>query len=123
MKIIFLFTLLFAFFSCENLSPSDLEEQDDYSYWSGSESSFETNFSNSEVNGTYLLYENNSGNPYTGQIKINNQDGTPWIKYSYFEGKEDGERIVWMDGEMYEHYLYSHGKLKETLMRGGRKVQ
>ena len=110
--------------ACDNSAPSeDFIAKDIPKGWSGSESDYDQRFKHKEVDGVYLLHDLEEVVLFTGRIRILDSDENPWLQHEYSNGAEDGERIVWVDGKIYERYLYKEGKLIETLMKMGRSTK
>ena len=108
--------------SCSDFTlPQSLEKETEPS-WSGTEAEFESKFKSFEVNGTYVFYDLKENHPFTGKVNILNSDGAPWLSHQYTNGLEDGERIVWLNGKVYEKHLYSNGKYNKLLVKKGKKV-
>ena len=76
-----------------------------------------------EVDGLYQLHDLEEGVLFSGRIRILDSSDSPWLQHEYSNGVEDGERIVWVDGKIYERYLYKNGKLVETIVKMGKQVK
>jgi len=110
--------------ACDNSASSeDFKEKDIPNGWSGSESDYDQRFKHKEVDGVYLLHDLEETGLFSGRIRILDSDDSLWLQHEYSNGVEDGERIVWVDGKIYERYLYKNGKLVETLVKMGKPVK
>ena len=109
--------------SCDKFEKTDLPSKEVVSTWEGTESEFEGKFENLEVNGTYVFYDLEDNLPYTGNIKILNTEGEPWLSHEYENGLENGERVVWQNGKVQEKYLYKNGKFAKAIIKRGKVVK
>ena len=114
-----------AFFlsSCDKFELPELPPKEVEVVWAGSELEFEAKFENLEVNGSYVFYDLEENLPYSGNIEILNSEGDPWLSHEYENGLENGERIVWQNGKVYEKYLYKNGKLVKSIIKRGKLVK
>ena len=118
------FTLIVLASGCDTASPPEgFNDQDIPDGWSGSESEYDERFAHKEVDGLYQLHDLEEGVLFSGRIRILDSSDSPWLQHEYSNGVEDGERIVWVDGKIYERYLYKNGKLVETIVKMGKQVK
>lgn len=100
----------------------ETEENNDNS-WKGTERAYEERFEARKENGRSILYDKTSDSPVSIPIVMLNEEGNKWIEHNYKEGLEDGIRTVWDEnGEVTYKFVYQSGALKQTLIRGGKKV-
>jgi antitoxin component YwqK of YwqJK toxin-antitoxin module len=99
------------------------ENKNNGNSWKGTERAYEERFEARKESGGSILYDKESDSPVSIPIVLLNDDGNKWIEHHYKDGLEDGIRTVWDEnGKVTYKFVYQSGALKQTLVRGGKKV-